>query len=257
MTLNVELFKHDQFGQLRAVEVNGGVEFIATDLAKMLGQNSAKDLTRLLDEDEKGRHIVPTPGGEQELSTVTEAGFYRAVMLRRTACIKDNDKRAAVAGIQRWVTHEVLPSIRKHGGYIAGQENMTPEQVVANALVVAQGIIQHKEVQIAELAPKAFFADAVANSGTLILIRDMAKILKQNGFDIGGNRLFDQLREDGYLEKHRNEPMQRSLELGIMRVVENTVTKPDGTTFVTRTPKITGKGQAYFVKRYCKAEAVA
>ena len=146
----------------------------------------------------------------------------------------------------------MLPSIHKHGGYIAGQEQMDDAELMARALQVSQKVIESKQALIDQMKPKALFADSVANSDSLILVRDLAHILRQTGLDIGQNRLFSLLRKDGYIEKNRNEPTQRSLDLGVMQVVENAITKADGTTFVRRTPKITGKGQAYFVNRYGK-----
>lgn len=154
----------------------------------------------------------------------------------------------------RWVNHEILPPIRKHGVYATPEtaEKLMndPDFMIATFAALKNERERRMELEAENAPPKAFFADSVANADSLILVRELAHVLRQNGIDVGQNRLFEWLREDGCLEKRRNEPAQRSLDLGIMRVVENTHTKPDGTTFVARTPKITAKGQAYFVQKY-------
>lgn len=247
MQNDIQIFNNPEFGSIRAIAGDGGEPyFAATDVAKVLGYRDAFNMTRRLDDDEKGTRSVSTPGGEQELSFITEPGMYSAIL---------GSKIPNAKAFKRWVTHEILPAIRRDGGYIAAKQDEPPEVIMARALKIADETMRRQAAQIDELRPKALFADAVGNTEGLILIRDLAHILRQNGLDTGQNRLFAMLREDGYLEKGRNEPTQRSLDLGVMRVVETVVAKPDGTTFVNRTPKITGKGQAYFVKRYCKGVA--
>lgn len=158
---------------------------------------------------------------------------------------------------EAWLFEEVLPALRRTGAYVAAPADETPEELMARALVAAKEAIARREERIEalrrsndELRPKAVFADAVGDSGSLVLVRDMAKMLRQNGVDVGGTRLYERLREDGFIEKRRNAPTQRAVEMGVMRLVEHTVRKPDGEVKLSATPKITGKGQEYFMRRY-------
>lgn len=156
---------------------------------------------------------------------------------------------------KRWVTSEVLPSIRKHGGYIAGQEQMTDEELIQKALLVATNKLKERERQLEEQKPKVLFANSVETSKTSILIGDLAKLIKQNGHDIGQNRLFKWLRENGYLIKtgeRKNMPTQTAMDLGLFEVKERTVSNPDGSIRITKTTKVTGKGQVYFVNKFLK-----
>ena len=187
----------------------------------------------------------------QAVNIVSEPGLYKLIMRSRKPEAKE---------FQRWVTHEVLPQIRKTGGYIPTSESDSDEDIMARAVLVAQKTIKQKNQQIAEqqtriveLEPKARFADAVAASDDTCLIGELAKMLLQNGIPVGQNRLFRLLRAEGYLGKsgsNRNMPTQRAMELGLFRIKETTVTHADGHTTVSRTPKVTGKGQRYFIDRY-------
>ena len=155
---------------------------------------------------------------------------------------------------------EVLPSIRKNGGYIAGQENLSDDELLAKALMVAQNkiaerdrIIAEKQEHIEKMRPKEIFADAVSSSHTSILIGDLAKLICQNGYQIGQKRLFEWMRNNGYLVKFgasKNMPMQRYIEQGLFEVKESNVQNPDGSVRITRTTKVTGKGQVYFVNKF-------
>lgn len=150
---------------------------------------------------------------------------------------------------------EVLPAIRRTGGYMVAAKDETPEQIMARAVLVAQDTIERQKRQIDELKPKALFADAVAASDGTCLVGELAKMLKQNGVNIGKNRLFSWLRENGYLGKtgsNRNVPTQRSMEQGLFRIKETAVTHSDGHVTINRTPKVTGKGQRYFIEAFAK-----
>lgn len=239
--MSLTVFTSDEFGDLRAVATNDTPEVIASDVARILGYPEANKLTRLLDDDEKGRQKVATLGGMQMMTTLNEAGFYRAVMLRRASCIKDAAARERVKRFQRWVTHDVLPAIRRDGGYIAA------EVILARALKIADETMRRQKQQIEELAPRARFADAVAASDGCILVGSLAKIMRQN-------RLFERLRSDGYLcsfGRSRNVPTQRAMDMGLFRIKETVIGHTDGSTTIQKTPLVTGKGQAYFVNRYC------
>lgn len=255
---DIQVFKNDQFGQVRAARgTNGEPVFVAKDICAILDLGNPRSSIALLDDDEKGVHSVDTPGGRQQMTTVTEPGFYKLVMRSR---------KPEAKAFQRWVTHEVLPALRRDGGYMVARDE-TPEQTMARAVLLAQQTIDRQKSRIAgleaeneEMRPKALFADAVAASDGTCLIGEFAKMLRQNGVDIGQNRLFAMLREDGYLGKvgqNRNVPTQRSMELGLFRIKETAITHSDGHVTINRTPKLTGKGQRYFLERYGKTGEAA
>lgn len=256
---SMQVFKNDQFGTIRAMRGEDGEPmFIAGDVAKILGYGDATHMTRRLEDDEKGLRSVETPGGAQMANVITEPGLYSAILGSRVP-----EARA----FKRWVTHEVLPALRRDGGYMVARADETPEELMARAVLLAQQTIDRQKSRIAgleaeneEMRPKALFADAVAASDGTCLIGEFAKMLRQNGVDIGQNRLFAMLREDGYLGKvgqNRNVPTQRSMELGLFRIKETAITHSDGHVTINRTPKLTGKGQRYFLERYGKTGEAA
>ena len=246
--------------KVRALADGDDVVFVASDIAKILGYRDADKLTRTLDDEEKGTRRIGTPGGTQTMTVISEPGLYKAILQRQTGRMEGGITRDFVKRFQRWVTHEVLPQIRRTGGYIPTSESDSDEDIMARAVLVAQKTIerknqqlQAKDAQIKVLEPKARFADAVAASDGTCLVGELAKMLRQNGMDIGQNRLFRLLQADGYLGKsgsNRNVPTQRAMDLGLFRIKETTVTHADGHTTVSRTPKVTGKGQRYFIDRY-------
>lgn len=241
---SLDITRFDYAGQqVRTVLVDGEVRIVLTDIAKILGYRSASDAARLLREQHQGYATLRTPGGPQTVLTTNEAGFNRLVL-------RSNASNAEA--VQDWVTDEVLPSIRRTGSYSAPVQS--DDEIVARALQITAARVQALEAKVAEDAPKVLFADSVATSQTTILVGDLAKILKGNGMDIGGTRLFELLRNDGYLIKRqgtdRNMPTQKAMELGLFKVKETAVTHSDGHVTISKTPKVTGKGQAYFVNRY-------
>lgn len=242
---NLAVFDNHEFGQIRAlVDAQGAPAFVAKDVCLALGIGKYRDAVSTIDDDERGSVLVDTPGGKQQMATVTEPGFYKLVMRSR---------KPGAKAFQRWVTHEVLPTLRRDGGYMVARDE-TPEQTMARAVLLAQQTIDRQKSRIAELEPKALFADAVAASDGTCLVGELAKMLRQNGVDVGQNRLFAMLREDGYLGnvgQNRNVPTQRAMDLGLFRIKETAVTHSDGHVTLSRTPKVTGKGQRYFIKRYC------
>ena len=254
-----QTFENSEFGAIRAMRGDDGEPMlVASDVAKVLGYREAEKLTRLLDEDEKGTQILGTPGGSQTVSTITEAGFYRAVMTRRSKFVKDDEARKRVIDFQRWVTHEVLPALRRDGAYVASDGDEDDATLMARALLAAKRAIDRKDRRIAELEPKALFADAVSASDGTCLVGELAKMMTQAGFTVGQNRLFAILRNDGYLGKsgsNRNVPLQRYVEQGLFSVKETAITHSDGHVTISRTTKVTGKGQRYFIERYCMVVA--
>ena len=246
----LQIFNNAEFGSVRTIEIEEKPYFVANDVAKALGYSVPKDaVSRHCKGALKRRYL--TEGGEQELKIIPEGDVYRLV-------IKSQLPKADE--FERWIFDEVLPSIRKNGGYISGQENLTDEELLSKALIVAQNkiadrdrIIASKQERIEQMRPKEIFADSVATSKNSILIGDLAKMICQNGVEIGQKRLFDWMREKGYLIKtgsSKNLPTQKSIDLGIMEVKERALNNPDGSVRITLTPKVTGKGQVYFVNKF-------
>lgn len=180
---------------------------------------------------------VPTCGHD---SFIPENIFYRLAM---------KAKNETAERFQALVADEIIPSIRKTGGYISGQETMSDSELMAKALLVAQRQIDERNKQIAAMQPKALFADAVSASDDCILVRDMAKILRQNGVDLGEKRFYAWLRKNGYLTQD-NSPTQRASDLGLFKMHERTISSPDGEIRIRKTTKVTGKGQRYFIKKF-------
>lgn len=251
---DLQIFNNEEFGEIRTVTINNEPWFVASDIAKALGYRMASDMTRRIDDEDKGYAKMSTHGGEQEMSIINESGLYAGVFCSSL----ESAKR-----FKHWVTSEVLPSIRKNGGYIAGQETLSDEELLSKALMVAQRKIEEKNQLIAmqdsriqEMRPKEIFADAVSASHTSILIGDLAKLICQNGYQIGQKRLFEWMRENGYLMKNgssRNLPTQRFIEQGIFEIKESNVQNPDGSVRITKTTKVTGKGQVYFVNKFLQS----
>lgn len=247
----LQVFENAQFGQVRIIEENGKPLFCGSDVAKALGYMRPADALAQHCKGSVKRRLL-TAGGEQDAKFIPEGDVYRLIA---------RSKLPAAERFEKWVFDEVLPSIRKNGGYIAGQETMTDDELLANALMVAQRKIaardkqiEVQEKQIEAMHPKALFADAVSASKTSILIGDLAKLLKQNGVDIGQKRLFQWLRDNKYLISQKgasyNSPTQRSMEMKLFEVKETTITHADGHITINRTAKVTGKGQVYFINKF-------
>lgn len=227
--------------------------FVAKDACDILGIDT-NHLREALDDDEitnlRNSEVWNQPGRAPLI--ISEPGLYKLIMRSRKPEAKE---------FQRWVTHEVLPQIRKTGGYIPASETDDDMTILAKAVMIGQRTMEEQKRRIAEqqsriveLEPKALFADAVAASDGTCLVGELAKMLRQNGLNIGQNRLFQLLRDDGFFGKsgsNRNVPTQKAMDLGLFRIKETAVTHSDGHVTISRTPKVTGKGQRYFIARYC------
>lgn len=246
----LQIFNSEEFGEIRTVTVNDEVWFVAKDVCEALKHTNTTVAMQMLEEDDRTKLSLGRAG---ETNCINENGLY-------TLIIKSNLPKAKK--FRKWVTSEVLPSIRKNGGYIAGQETLSDEELMAKALLVAQNkiierdkIIEQKQARIEQMKPKAIFADAVSASHTSILVGDLAKLICQNGYQIGQKRLFDWLRANGYLIKtgsSYNMPTQRYVEQGLFEIKESNLVNPDGSVRITKTTKVTGKGQVYFVNKFLK-----
>ncbi len=233
----LQIFKNDLFGEIRTVTVNGKPHFIASDITKALGYANSKDTLK--------KHCrwvakcyIPhpqSPGKSLEVNAIPEGDLYRLIA---------NSELPSAEKFETWVFDEVLPSIRQNGGYIANQENLTPEQIVAKALIVAQNIIAERDKQLAEMQPKAEFFDAVASSKSAIPMDQVAKVLNAG---IGRNKLFALLREKKVLDRS-NIPYQEYVDRGYFRVIEQKYTKPNGETNINIKTLVYQKGIDYIRK---------
>lgn len=253
---NLQVFTSPDFGEVRTIQQNGEPWFVGKDVADILGySNSSKAIPQHVDEEDRQKQNLPTAQNGKLVAAswlINESGLYSLILSSKLPKAKE---------FKRWVTSEVIPAIRKTGGYIAGSENMTDAEIMAKAVLVAQSTIQQRDRRIKELEsdvaaakPKVIFADAVATSEQTILIGDLAKLIKQNGCDIGQKRLFVWMREQGYLIKRAgadyNSPTQRAMEMGLFKIKETAISHSDGHVSVSKTTKVTGKGQIYFINLF-------
>lgn len=247
MDKSVQMFQFQQHAVRVVKDEQGEPWFVAKDVAEILSLGNSNSSVALLDDDEKGIHSVETLGGNQEMTVINESGLYSLILRSR----KPEAKK-----FKKWITSEVLPSIRKHGGYLTPEK---VEEALLNPDTIIRLATELKEERVKRLAlaskvqadaPKVLFADSVSASSTSILVGELAKILKQNGIEIGQNRLFERLRQDGFLMKDgssRNMPTQRSMDMGLFTIKETVINKPDGSVLVSKTVKVTGRGQVYFI----------
>lgn len=218
--------------------------FLAKDIANFIKHSKANMMLENIDEEEKLKETIFTSGQKREMWFLTEYGLYEVLMQSRKPIAKEFKKE---------IKH-ILKQIRQTGGYIPIEQNMTDAEIMAKALLISQKTIEQKDKLIEEMKLKALFAEAVSTSHTTILIGELAKILKQNGVETGQKRLFEYLRNEGFLIKRKgvdyNMPTQKSMELGLFEIKETTITHSDGHISISKTTKVTGKGQIYFVNRF-------
>lgn len=242
----VMTFSNDEFGTIRTLSINNEPWFVGKDVAEKLGYKNQRDAIRKhIDNEDKGVANCDTLGGMQQTTVINESGLYSLIL---------SSKLESAKRFKRWVTSEVLPSIRKSGGYISGQEDMSDADLMAKALLVAQKQIDERQKQIDEMTPHAILGQAITTANTSILVGDLAKLLRQNGIKIGGKRLFEWMRENGYLIKRKgtdwNLPTQRSMDMKLFEIKESVHIDGNGCNKIARTPKVTGKGQAYFINKF-------
>lgn len=262
MPTEISVYESADFGSIRMFVEDGEIYAVAPDFAKTLGYASAKDMIRSLDQDEFCRHIVPTKKGPREVYVINEAGMYHAILMRRSACVKDPEARATVESVQNWVTHEVLPSIRRTGAYVNPQWEPESDEagmlLMSRAVVYAQRKIAEAMAQVEAMRPMAELGEAVSATADTIDWAGMANLLTNAGFRIGRNNLLRLLREEKVLKsgRDRNLPYQRYIDCGYFVVHESSFVKPDGTTHVTLTTRVTGRGQEFLLRRYAPARTL-
>ena len=242
---NIQLFTSAEFGDIRTIKDAEAVYFVGKDVAEVLGYaDTDKAIRNHVDDEDKLTRQFSGSGQARGMVVINESGLYSLVL---------SSKLPSAKRFKRWITSEVLPALRRQGGYMLTSENETPEQIMARALKIADEALKRKDALIEELTPKALFCDAVSVSKNTCLIGELAKLMRQNGVDIGQNRLFERLRQDGYLCRHgsnHNVPTQRAVDAGLFVIKETVISHADGHTTLQRTPKVTGKGQRYFIEKY-------
>ena len=243
----VQLFNFENH-EVRSLLLNNEPWFVGKDVADVLGySNSRKAMADHVDDEDKevltSRNVTLENIPNRGITVVNESGLYSLIL---------SSKLPSAKKFKRWVTSEVLPALRKTGQYQV--KELSGSELMAKALIEAQNVLAAKDKQIEEMKPKALFADAVATSHTSILVGELAKILKQNGIDMGQKRLFAWLREKGYLIKRQgtdyNMPTQKAMELGLFEIKEGSYVNGSGVNITTKTPKVTGKGQQYFINKF-------
>ncbi|MZT11251.1 hypothetical protein EAI80_00760 [Catenibacterium sp. co_0103] len=243
----VQLFNFENH-EVRSLLINSEPWFVGKDVAKILGYKDTSDaLKKHVDGEDKLTRRFADSGQSREMYIINESGLYSLVL---------SSKLPSAKKFKRWVTSEVLPTLRKTGQYQV--KELSGSELMAKALIEAQNVLAAKDKQIEEMKPKALFADAVATSHTSILVGELAKILKQNGIDMGQKRLFAWLREKGYLIKRQgtdyNMPTQKAMDLGLFEIKEGSYVNGSGVNITTKTPKVTGKGQQYFINKFLAKE---
>lgn len=243
----VQLFNFENH-EVRSLLLNNEPWFVGKDVAEVLGYERADNAIRNhIDKEDKLMHQISASGQNRNMTIINESGLYSLVL---------SSKLPSAKKFKRWVTSEVLPTLRKTGQYQV--KELSGSELMAKALIEAQNVLAAKDKQIEEMKPKALFADAVATSHTSILVGELAKILKQNGIEMGQKRLFAWLREKGYLIKRQgtdyNMPTQKAMDLGLFEIKEGSYVNGSGVNITTKTPKVTGKGQQYFINKFLAKE---
>lgn len=242
---DVKIFENPEFGRVRTIVIDGESWFVAADVCHALDIGNPSDALNRLDDDERTLVSIEGASNGKPVNGVNEPGLYSLVL---------GSRKPEAKAFKRWITHEVIPAIRKTGGYHVPQ---SPAEQMAQGILAAQKLLAERDAtiakqneQIAVLTPKGIFADAVTASKTSILVGGLAKLIKQQGIDIGQKRLFAWMRENGFLIKsgtEKNMPTQRAMDMKLFEVKEGSFVDGNG---VNRTTKVTGKGQVYFVNKF-------
>lgn len=239
----VQLFNFENH-EVRSLLLNNEPWFVGKDVADVLGYADTNQAIRKhVDNEDRLTRRFDGTGQSRDMTIINESGLY---------CLVLSSKLPSAKKFKRWVTSEVLPALRKTGQYQV--KELSGSELMARALIEAQNVLAAKDKVIEEMKPKVVFADAVATSHTSILVGELAKILKQNGIDMGQKRLFAWLREKGYLIKRQgtdyNMPTQKAMDLGLFEIKEGSYVNGSGVNITTKTPKVTGKGQQYFINKF-------
>ena len=238
----LQLFNFEN-NQVRTLLINDEPWFVGKDVADILGyQNGSRDINRHVHEEDRQNYQNGTFDSPRGMTIINESGLYALIF---------GSKLAEAKRFKHWVTSEVLPQIRKTGSYASPQ--LTGKELMAKALIEANSVLARQSKQLEEQKPKVLFADSVIASKGSILVRELAKLIKQNGYDIGEKKLYRWLREKGYICKNSTEPTQMAMNLGLFEIVVRTIERGDAPPRATRTTKVTGKGQVYFINKLCNS----
>lgn len=245
----LQIFNNEEFGDIRTVTIDNEPWFVGKDVAEALGYAEPRSaVSKKVEECDRGVAEMETPSGKQKMTTINESGLYALIF---------GSKLESAKRFKHWVTSEVLPSIRKTGGY--DMKQLQGKELLALAVLEAQKTIKEQTAQIEEMKPHAILGQAITTANTSILVGDLAKILRQNGVDIGAQRLFGWMRENGYLIKRKgsdwNLPTQKSMDMGLFEIKESVHIDGNGCNKISRTPKVTGKGQQYFINKFLSKAA--
>lgn len=251
----LKIFQNSQFGTIRTLAIDNEPWFVGKDVASILGYaDTFGALKKHVDTEDKQNCQNDSFESPRGLTCINESGLYSLILSSKLPKAKE---------FKRWATSEVLPSIRKHGAYMTDdvlERTITDPDFMIKLLTKMKEEKKAREIaeqQVKELTPKGIFADAVNSSETSILVGELAKLLKQNGVNMGRNRLFDWMKNNGYLIKsgsERNMPTQKSMEMKLLEIKERSVANPDGSIKIVKTPKVTGKGQIYFINKLLAKE---
>lgn len=243
----LKTFTNAEFGSVRTIEIDNEPYFVGKDVAEILGYSEPRSaVSKKVDSEDRGVAKMETPSGVQEMTIINESGLYSLIFGSKLPKAKE---------FKHWVTSVVLPSIRKHGMYATNELLNDPDFAIQAFTALKEERERRKQLEskVEQDKPKVLFADAVETAQTSILVGDLAKLIKQNGVDIGQKRLFNYLRENGYLIKSgnsKNMPTQKAMDKGLFEVKERTINNPDGSVRITKTTKVTGKGQTYFINEF-------
>lgn len=250
----LKTFENERFGNVRVTMIDNEPWFVATDVCKALDVKNNRDALTRIDDDEKGVALTDTLGGAQEVTVVNESGLYSLIL---------GSRKPEAKVFKRWVTHDVIPTIRKTGGYVNNEElfldTYFPTLDAGAKAMFKQTLVSLREAnkKIEQDKPKVFFADSIEISENSVLVKTLAALLTQNGYKIGQNKLFELLRNDGYLVSRRgqsrNMPTQKAIDRGLFEVKESVICT-GGEHRVTQTTYVTGKGQIYFINKYCNKQ---
>lgn len=253
---NIKIYESIEFGKIRVQAINNNAWFCLKDLCEILEINNVSQLkTRLNQDGVITNEVIDNLGRKQKANFINESNLYKVIFQSR---------KEVAEKFTEWVTSEVLPSIRKNGGYILNQNELDEKELLAKAVIVSENIIksknkqlEEKEKKLEEQKPKVLFAEGVINNKGCILVEEMAKYLNQNGYKTGEIRLFRELRNRGFLNSRKgyadyNLPTQKSMDMKLFYIKKSIIQKPDGTEFISRVPMITGKGQVYFFNLFMK-----
>lgn len=244
----LQIFSSNEFGEIRTIMVENEPYFVGKDIATVLGYKDTSDaLKRHVDEEDKLTRCFTDSGQRRNMYIINESGLYSLIL---------SSKLPNAKKFKKWVTKEVLPSIRKHGMYATDELLENPDLLISVAKELKYEKERRKllETEREQNKPKVIFAETVEASKQSILIGDLAKLIRQRGVDIGQNRLFAWLRKEGYLISRKGEsynlPTQKSMDMGLFEIKESTHLNPDGSIRLTKTTKVTGKGQIYFINKF-------